>query len=801
MAKNKEEKKKKNTGKLPKTVQQSIPYLHIYANGVIETKPGVFTKSYEIADANFKIAPDQEQIDLYRLYQQFLDSFPNEVKFEIQIWNRATDRQTALKTVWFEPRRDGLNRFRSDFNDLMVQRLGTSKNNLTQKKVLVVSVEDRNASHAMQILESIDQEVDNSLGRITPGTTTSPMSIEERLEALFFLYHQSAGEQFGNVMRDGSLSFDLDALVKSGLTSKDIIGPDGMEFKPNYFRFGDTYGRTFFLQDVPTRLSTDFLADLTNVGCPLSVGIHYEPIDKSRAIRMVRDQLININAQVAERQKEASKNGYTLSLLPDELSRAQRQNTSLMEDLMERDQKTFFVTFVVTTFAETKEELEENTRLLTAVSSKHRAPIRKLMYQQEAGVNASLPLCVNKLDVRRFLTTESAAVFLPYTSQELFQSNGIYYGLNQVTKKMIVYSRMTGRNYNGLIFGESGSGKSFAAKCEMVSVRLKQDDSVVYIIDPEGEYKNLGEQLNGEVIELSPSSKTFLNPFDMDIDYGDEGGPLEMKSDYIISMIEMILGSSRSLNPKARSIIDRCTKNIYRGYLEHMDELQKEHPEITCDKDAMPTLNNLYQELCRQPQEEAHQIADAIEIYATGSLATFAHRSNVDSDSKLVIYDISKLGTGMKNLGLYICLNDIWNKMIANKRKNLWTWFYIDEFYLLLQSESATTFLMNIWKRARKWNGVPTGIMQNTEDLIASAAARNIINNTSFVLMLSLSKLDRVNLGELLNISDTQLEYITTSKKGHGLIYTEKTVIPFENDFPKDSSIYPLLSTSENWAN
>ena len=330
----------------------------------------------------------------------------------------------------------------------------------------------------------------------------------------------------------------------------------------------------------------------------------------------------------------------------------------------------------------------------------------------------------------------------------------------------------------------------------MISVLLRSDKNQVYVIDPEGEYSPLAKALNGEVIELSATSNKFINPLDMDIDYGGDGDPISMKSDYIISMVEIMLGGGRTLNPTAKSIVDRCVKNIYRGYLEHIDTLNQKGESITCDKDAMPTLNNLYNELRIQPEEDARIIANILEIYAQGSLATFAHRSNVETDKKFVVYDTNNLGTGMKGLGLHICLNDIWNKMISNRKKGIWTWIYIDEFYLLLQSDSAASFLMQIWKRARKWNGVPTGIMQNTEDLLRSADARNIINNTSFVIMLSLPKLDRLNLSDLLQLPDSQLTYITNSQPGHGIFYTGKTVLPIKNDFPKSSMLYKIMSTS-----
>ena len=796
MAEKETKKKKQVKQKIPKTVQQSIPYINIFDNGVIETEPGVFSKAYRLEDVNFKIAPDAEQVEIFTAFGQFLNSFSPEVKFQIIIQNHNTNRYDTVRSVKFDPQKDGLNKYRSELNTILIDKISESKNNLTQDKTLIVSVEDEDSVHAMQVLKTLDIEINKGLTKIAKEARTEPKPIEERLEDLFNIYNQDGESVFYNAKDKDKTYFDLNKVYRSGLTSKDVIGPSGLEFNSGSFRMGHTYGRAMFLEGVPSFLSTDFLSDLSNISCALSISIHYTSLDPTKAIKMVRDQMVNVNAQIASAQKEAFKNGYSPDIISHGLMTSKTQTEALMDDLVGRDQKLYYITFVVVAFADTMKQLEENTRLITSIGNKYLCPIKTLLFQQEEGFNAALPLCTNKLSVKRLYTTESASIFLPYTSQELFQKNGIYYGLNQISNNLIVYSRMNGRNYNGLIFGESGAGKSFTAKNEMMSVLLRSAKNQVYVIDPEGEYTPLAKAFDGEVIELSAASKTFINPLDMDIDYGGDGDPVSMKSDYIISMIEIMLGGGRVLNPSTKSIVDRCVKNIYRGYLSHLDDLRARGNDITCDKDATPTLNNLYQELLRQPEDDAKVIAGIIEIYAQGSLATFSHRSNVETDKKFVVYNTSNLGTGMKSLGLHICLNDIWNKMIENRKKGIWTWIYIDEFYLLLQSDAAASFLMQIWKRARKWNGVPTGIMQNTEDLLRSVDARNIINNTSFVIMLSLPKLDRSNLGDLLQIPESQLAYITNSQPGHGLIYNGKTILPFKNEFPRNSQLYKIMSTS-----
>ena len=789
---------KKATKKAKQTMQDSIPYIRVFENGVIETKPDVYTKAYRLVDVNFKIAPDKEQLTIFQDFGSFLNSFPSDVRFQIVIQNHRADKHATINSVRFYPANDSLNRFRSEMNSILLDKVAESKNNLEQDKFLVVSVYDENPRHAMETLMSIETDViDKGLRKIAHDVGAYPLTLEERLEMLFNVYNQDGESIFYNdVDEDGNQIFSLDRLEKLNIKTKDLVGPSGMEFRDKYFMLGNTYGCSMYLQNVPTWLKTEFITDLANLSCNLLVSMNFEPQETTKAIKLVRDQLLGLNAQIAGQQKDAARSGYGMDVTSPDLARSKEQVNSLMEDLVSRDQKLYYITFTVTTFAESKRMLEENKNLITTVANKHLSPIKTLTYQQEDGLNASLPLCVNDLKVRRMYTTESASVFIPYTSQEIFKKNGIYYGLNQTTDNLIVYSRLGGNNFNGLIFGASGAGKSFTAKCEMLSVMLRDENNYVYVIDPEGEYKSLAGPLKGEVVELTTSSNSFINPLDMDIDYGGDGDPVPLKTNYIISMIEIILGNGQTLNPQAKSIIDRCVQTIYRGYIEHIDKLRAAGSNITIDREAMPTLSNLYNELNRQQEDEAHTIAEIIELYAVGSLSTFSHRTSVNPDARFVVYDISKLGTGMKNLGLHICLNEVWNRMIENRKKGKWTWFYIDEFYLLLQSDSAASFLAQVWKRARKWHGVPTGIMQNTEDLLRNVDAHNIINNTGFVIMLDLPRMDRMNLSDLLQIPESQMGYITNAEPGHGLVYTGKTVLPFKNEFPKNTELYKIMSTS-----
>ena len=447
------------------------------------------------------------------------------------------------------------------------------------------------------------------------------------------------------------------------------------------------------------------------------------------------------------------------------------------------------------------DELEKNTEMLRTVLGKHLCQLKALNYQQEKGLSSTLPLGRCDVFTDRLLTTESAALFMPFASQELAQKDGMYYGLNAVSKNLILFNRKNSINANGLILGTPGSGKSFTAKREMVNVILNTDDDI-YIIDPEREYLPLAKLLGGEVVTISAGGKVYLNPLDMDINYGNDDDskvdPIAMKCDFIGGLCETMAGDKMALSATQKSIVDRCVRLIYKPYIDHMEELQKTNPSITCDVKASPTLQDFYDTLQAQQEWEAQSLALTLERFSVGSLDTFAHQTNVSRHNRLMVFDIKDIGVGMKELGLQVCLNTIWNQIIENHKIGRYTWFYIDEFYLLTQTASSATFLQQVYKRARKWHGIPTGITQNVGDLLASPQGEAILNNSPFVLMLNQSSIDKMKLANILNISPTQLSYITNSDPGRGLIYTGKTIVPFIDQFPTNTKLYKVMTTKPN---
>ena len=781
---------------IPKDIRSSIPVRGFMNNGIIETKPGDFTKTYKLQDINFNIATKDEQESIVSHYMDFLNIFNDKVRFQITVFNHEVDKRKTIEKIRKKKKKDGLNKYRQEMNNILLENLKNGNNSITQDKYLTICIHDPDTDHAVQTLEKMDLEILKALRPIVK-VETIPMDIRKRMQVLYDVYNQDMDYRMATGIFNGNEEFDLRFIEKCGLSVKDIIGPPSMDWrKQNRFMLGDTYGQALYLQNIPKFLTSDFLADLGDVQSNMLISMTYEPVDAEHAIKLCKNQLASIDAKVAKISKRNGDDGLFMAL-PPELENAQKNARDLMNDITGRNQKLFLMTMVVIVFAKTEDELEERIRLVKNVASKHICTLKPLKYQQEFCLNTALPLGRNDLKADRMYTTESASVFIPFNAQEICQENAIFYGLNQITKSMILCDRLSGSNYNGLIFGFSGSGKSFTAKCEMVSVLLNHPDAQVFVIDPQGEYYPLAGAMKGQEIVLSPGSKVYINPLDLDLseDNGGENDPITMKSDFVISMFSLILGKDRQLEPIHSSLIDKCVRRVYSGYVEEMRRLGK-----TFDASKCPTLGDLYEELMDLKKEnyEAGYLADIISQYAVGSFDTFAHRTNVETNARFVVYNTKTLGTGMKELGLHICTNDVWNRMIANSKKNVYTWFYIDEFHVLLESASTTVFLKRVWKMARKWLGCPTGMMQNTEDLLRNADTRAIFNNTSFIIMLKEPVMDRQNLGELLGLSNAQLEYINNSDPGKGLLFNGKVTVPFMNEFPKNTELYSVMTTAHD---
>lgn len=791
---NKTGKQPQSGGKVPKTSQGTIPYRAAYDNGIIEIEQGIFSKSYFIDDVNFKITSQNDQDDIFLKYGDMLNMFDHNEKIEVTVFNRSVVREKFEQEVLMENKYDGLDEYRQESNEILLEKMSEGKNNITKERYLTLTIEAKDYDDAVNTFVHRDAEISAAIKRIN-GSETSPLNLTERLSVLYDIYNPNASEPLAQqkVIKGKTVSsFDVEELKKQGLTTKDAIAPTVIRFNNDNTLLGETYAQTLFLQGLPSFLSTDFMSELNDLPFNLLTTVHFNSMRQDKAMSLIKRQIVNINSNVIDKQKRASKSGYSADLISPELLRAKDEADKTLSDMTSRNQKMFYVTFVLTHFADDIEMLKEQLTQILTVSQKHMVRLAKLNMQQEVGFNASLPLGVNKLETKRLLTTETASLFIPFSAQELSQNGGIYYGLNAVSHNLILFDRTKSQNANGIILGTPGSGKSFSAKREIISVLLNTNDDV-YIVDPEREYAPLAELFGGEVVRIAAGSKVYLNPMDMDLNYANDDDPVTLKADFICSLCETILGGKYGLSQSQNSIIDRCVRQIYQPYLNWLNQ----HPEKgSCDLKHMPTLRLLYDVLLRQPEPEAKQIALALERYATGSLDTFAHTTNVDVKKRFVVYDIKDVGSGMKEMGLQICLNDIWNRTISNKQKyNKRTWFYIDEFYLLTQTDSSAKFLQEIFKRTRKWGGVPTGITQNVEDMLVSKEARSIIANCQFVMMLNQAPTDKQELAKMFNISPAQLSYITNADTGQGLIYTGKSIVPFIDKYPTNTKTYAAMTT------
>lgn len=790
-------KKKTNDGiALPKTAQETLPYSHVYNSGVIEDAPGHYSKSYALTDLNFKVASQETQEEIFSKYQEMLDSFEAGTRIQLVINNKNISDEEAFGNIQCKPQRDEYNSYRSELNSVLRQKMTEGRNSITSEKYIVVGAKLPNIKEVATYFTRVDNQLAGHFRSLAnnPDVKSEPHTIGRRLKIIHDILN--IGDE--NALNEEDI--DLEKLAAKRLSTKNIVAPVGFRFDADSFRVGDKYACALFVKDFPSSLTTEFMGDISALPFNMVASFTADAKDMDEANKEIKRSMSGIRGNLIEAQKAAFKNGYSGDLVSPDLKYAQEQAEELNDSVRNGDQKMYDFTVVFLVFADSKSELKSNCKTLISAGSKYSLVINKLMYQQELGFKTALPLCRNDMKVMRSMKTEDISLFLPFTTRELSQKGGMYYGLNATSNNMIVFNRLAAKNQNGIILGVPGSGKSFTAKREMINVFLTTNDDII-IIDPENEYLPIGKAFNGTIINLEPGTDVYLNPFDMDIHYGDDengraSNPVTMKSDFICMLCETMLGNGYELNSIEKSIIDRVVTQLYRPYLEHMERDIKDKT-VTCDRMASPTLDALREALSEQPEPEAQNIALAIEMYSTGNYDTFAHHTRVDGnlDNRLLIYNIKNIGTGMKELGLQVCLNDVWNRIIENQKKGKRTWFYIDEFHLLTKTKASADFLIQIWRRARKWGGIPTAITQNVTSLMTSESAMAVLSNTEFIVMLSQSPVDRENLAQMYHISDSQLSYITNAGVGKGLIYTGETIVPFIDNFPKNTNLYKIMTS------
>lgn len=787
-------KKKQKVQHIPQTLQDSIPYVRVAEeNGVFEIKPGEYSKSYYFPEINFRTLNNDSQLKIAQAYSTFISAFPQGTTVEITIYNKNVDIMKFQDDIMLKMKSDGLDVYRDEYNNMLLDKLSGAKNNLETIKLLTVGIKANDMQKAFDKFSQIDGIVSENMALVTKRESRALTTIE-RLDLLNTIYNHDAAislRQKKNIQGVEVEAFSLENCRAHGITTKDVIAPSGMLVKNRDMEVGSSFTRSYYISNYPSWIKSTLLTELASLPANMLVSVYFDAIPQDEAIKMIKRQGTNISANLLEIQKKAAKSGFDPSLVSPDLQVAKEESSELMDEMTKDNGMLFTGNIVITIFASSLDELQRLEELLKAIAIKSLVFLKPLNFQQEEGFNSSLPLANNQLKIQRLMTNNTISSINPFSVREVHQKTGMYYGLNAASRNMILYDRTTDVNPNGCILGMPGAGKSFSAKREMLNILLNTDDEV-YVIDPEGvDYVPLANALGGSEIKLATGSKVYLNPFDLNIENTDDNGdPVKVKTDFIETICEIAIGGKYGLSPYEKSIIDRCVVDIYEPYMEHLKKTKK-----TIDTEKAPTMQEFYDALMAYRLPEAQNIAISLERFVKGSLDIFAHPTNVEIDNRFTVYNIKEIGTGLKELGLQICLDNIWNKMIMNKAKGKRTWFYVDEFYLMMRSPTSASYIAEIWKRARKWNGIPTAITQNVEDMLKSEEARTIINNSTFIMLLGQTPINRQQLSEMLDISKEEQKYISTAKPGMGLLRILGDTVPMDDAFPKTTELYRLMTT------
>ena len=715
------ERAKRDDG-IPRTAQQSIPFQRMFPDGICRVSDRYYTKTIQYQDINYQLAQQEDKTAIFEEWCSFLNFFDSSIHFELSFMNMATDAEVFEKNIRIPLRNDHFNSVRSEYSQMLKTQLAQGNNGLTKTKYITFGIEAESMREAKPRLDHVQTNLMNNFKRL--GVVAKVLNGKDRLQLMHAMFHMGDNDRF---------YFDWNWLAGSGLSVKDFIAPTSFSFPGGRtFTMGSLHGAMSYLQITASDLSDQLLKDFLDMETSEIVTMHIQSVDQTAAIKQIKHTITELDRSKIEEQKKAVRAGYDMDIIPSDLATYGKDAKALLKELQSQNERMFLITFLIMNTGKTEQELENNAFQASSIAQKHNCNLRRLDFQQEQGLMSSLPLANNLIEIQRALTTSSTAIFIPFTTQELFQNGdeALYYGLNALSNNLIMVDRKKLKNPNGLILGTPGSGKSFSAKREITNAFLVTDDDVI-ICDPEAEYTPLVNCLEGQVIKISPTSTHYINPMDINESYSEDDNPLALKADFILSLCELIVGGKEGLQPIEKTVIDRCVHQIYQHYFEDPK------PE------NMPLLEDLYHALLQQEEKEAHRVATALEIYVKGSLNLFNHRTNVDINNRFVCYDIKELGKQLKKIGMLIVQDQVWGRVTANRSAGKTTRYYMDEFHLLLKEEQTAAYSVEIWKRFRKWGGIPTGITQNVKDLLSSREVENIFENSDFVYMLNQAAGDR----------------------------------------------------------
>ena len=755
--------------KVPRSVQDAIPIRRIWPDGIFQVG-SQYSKSWSFTDINYAIADRDDKTTMFLDYCALLNALDSGASAKITIHNRRIDKEDFERSVLLPLRGDDLDHYREEFNEMLRAQVTGTSNSMVRERYLTVSIVKRNIDEARTYFARVGTDLVTHLAKLS--SVAAELSTPDRLRLL---------RDFFKAGQPPAFDFDLRQHAKRGHSFKDWLCPDSMEFTADNFKIDGRFGRVLYLQDYASYIKDSFISELCDLDRSMMLSIDILPVPTDEAARQMQNTLLGVETNIANWQRKQNAANNWSATIPYDMELQRKETKEMLDDLTTRDQRMMFGLVTLVHMADSQQQLDSDTETLQSVGRKHLCQLSTLRWQQKDGLDTVLPYGLRRIQALRTLTTESTAVLIPFRAQEILQPGGIYYGQNAVSKNMIVADRTKLLNGNSFRLGVSGSGKSMSAKEELVQIALATEDDIL-ILDPESEFGHLTRALGGEVIQISATSDTHINALDMDRSYGDERNPIVSKSEFVLSLYEQLVGGGQ-VTAKEKSILGRCTELVYQPYIRNGYQ------------GTPPTLRDFYRLLKMQPEPEAQGLALASELFITGTLNTFAKYTNVDTQARIIDYDIRELGEQLMPLGMLVTLDAIYNRVIQNQKHGKRTWIVADEFYILFRYEYSANFFYKLWKRIRKYNGLITGLTQNCDELLRSDTARLMLANSEFLILLNQSATDREELAKLLHISDTQLGYITDVPAGCGLIRCGGQLVPFTNAFPANTDLYRLMST------